>query len=266
MPKSKGRRRKPGKTSRPTTATRSPTPSPPDRPAAAAPASVSAGAVAAEGPDAEFVSSLTAAHAQLRAAAAAVHRYSNSPAALFELDELASHLQLAARGVAEHLDDLGSAEQLAQRGAALATTYGTGAVWAGRQRPRYVVRLAQLAARAEHTTTYLERLADTDTTQATSRQCPETTATGGPCGGVRVRTGDGTRARACWNHLTTEEKARIKVERDTAVTARSCPSCRAAAGQACIDHDGRPTTIHGPRLHPSEIPLPADWPTRARSM
>jgi hypothetical protein len=65
---------------------------------------------------------------------------------------------------------------------------------------------------------------------------------------MRVNRADGTRAAACWPHLTPEQKRQITAERNEAIAANACTECGAAAGEKCVQ-DGRPASIHPRRLH-----------------
>lgn len=185
----------------------------------------------------------------LACAETAVDDYQRAPAALFDLDELAEALNSMRRSQIRHMTALGDGLALALTDAPLAITYGTGEMWAGRQRPRYLRSMAERATADDGViTTYRDRLQDVTATASTIRICPRTTENGAGCNAIRVRLGDGTRARACWNHLTDPERAEIRAERDAAVTRAACPACRMPIGQPCRDEAGRPTQIHNRRL------------------
>jgi len=118
----------------------------------------------------------------------------------------------------------------------------------GRQPPRYLVGLADRAAdgSALATTSYRQRLSDTKLTASMDPTCPQE-RDGRPCTLSRVNRADGTRAAACWAHLTAEQKKEITAERNKAIAARGCTECGVAAGERRVE-EGRPTTIHQRRL------------------
>ena len=91
--------------------------------------------------------------------------------------------------------------------------------------------LTELAPTATATAGHLDRLADAELAELVER----------------VRLPDGTRAPACWSHLSREEKHAITAARDATIADRACPTCRAAAGKPCTE-EGQPTTIHTRRL------------------
>jgi len=130
----------------------------------------------------------------------------------------------------------------------LSSTFTNGSRWAGALSPNDIVRLAELARPGQPSVTYVQGRADAELADATERSCPHGDAA------IRVRRADGTRARACWAHLTKEEKAEITAERNAAL-ANPCPYCRAAEGKPCVE-DGTKTTIHSARLRPQLVHLP----------
>lgn len=210
---------------------------------------------ASEAEDLEYVLSGVNEAAALALANEAVQMYRARADVRFYLDELDAQLAQMVTDLAGHVDELETAEEITRTGEPVATTYGTGAAWAGPQRPRYVVSLAQ-RARADQTTlttTYLERLHDVEVLAAHDLACPHTTGPAHRCPTPRVRRADGTRTRACWGHLDAGERAEIRAERESAISARACPQCRAAAGQPCVNDRTTPTTIHQPRLTPTTI-------------
>ena len=152
--------------------------------------------------------------AELQDIAGRVYKYHQDPSNLFDLRELAVHAE---------------ARLIVRDGVPLSATYGTGSIWTGRQPPRYLLRLAELAPTASVTTTYLERLADAELTELVEPGCDTTNKSGTPCSAARVRLPDGTRAPACWSHLS------------------SAGGARAAAGKPCTE-EGQPTTQSGGRL------------------
>lgn len=129
----------------------------------------------------------------------------------------------------------------------LAATRRDGSRWGGKLTPTDVTRLAEDAAAAPRTVSYLAGRADRATAEATSLAC-DGGALKKTCGGTRVRRADGTRATSCWPHLSAAEKAAIRAEREAALT-RPCPMCHAAATEPCLDPNGKPT-IHNYRLRP----------------
>jgi hypothetical protein len=144
--------------------------------------------------------------------------------------------------------ELESAAAIVDQDRPVDVAYGTGRPWAGPQPPRYLLGLADRAAdgTAGATTSYRARLSDTQLTESMDPACPET-RDGYPCSGMRVNLADGTRAAACWPHLTAEQKREIDGERNRAIAANACAECGVAAGEKCVQ-DGRTTTIHQRRL------------------
>jgi hypothetical protein len=184
---------------------------------------------------------------QLAVGAALIGDYQHDPQTLFDLRELAEHSQASLDFLREYLDQLLAAEQLARAGTPLSTRYGTGGLWAGRQLPRHVLRLAHLAPAAAATTTYLDGYRDAALAQKVQTRCGLANTYGLACVGWRVRLPDGSRARACWPHLSEDEKAAVTAARDAIIANRHCPTCHAGAGQPCTE-DGTPTSIHNKRL------------------
>jgi len=186
---------------------------------------------------------------RLKTAHAAVAGYQQHNGRLLQLDELAASLTTTHDMVATTSLDLEDAAAVIDDDEPVADRYGTGTRWAGPQRPRYVLSLAERAAEgtAEATTTYRQRLSDRALTEAMDPTCPKL-ADGRPCGTQRVRRADGTRAAACWPHLTAAQKQEITAERQTATAAHDCTQCGAPAGQRCVDDRGQRTTIHHRRL------------------
>jgi hypothetical protein len=71
-----------------------------------------------------------------------VYKYHQDAGNVFDLRELAVHAEASAAFLAEYVDELAEATQIVHDDVPLATTYGTGNIWTGRQLPRYVLRLA----------------------------------------------------------------------------------------------------------------------------
>src|SRR5438105_3605167 len=88
-----------------------------------------------------LVTNLYGAISELDAAAASISKYAADPESLFDLGELADHATRSVAFLRDYIDDLAEAQHIVGSDVSLATTYGTGSIWAGRQRPRYVVRL-----------------------------------------------------------------------------------------------------------------------------
>lgn len=174
----------------------------------------------------------------------------------FTLEELATSIS----GMHESLQvahlELSAAAAIVDDDRPVDIAYGTGRPWAGPQPPRYVLGLADRAAdgSALATTSYLQRLGDTKLTESMDPTCPQE-RDGRPCTLSRVNRADGTRAAACWAHLTAEQKKEITAERNSAMAARGCTECGAAAGDRCVE-EGRPTTIHQRRLNPLHPSIP----------
>ncbi|MGK5112788.1 hypothetical protein [Geodermatophilus sp. CPCC 205506] len=144
--------------------------------------------------------------------------------------------------------ELESAAAIVDQDRPVDIAYGTGRSWAGPQPPCYLLGLADRAAdgTARATTSYRARLSDTRLTESMDPACPKI-MDGRPCSGTRVNRADGTRAAACWPHLTAEQKSEINAERKKAIAANACAECGVAAGEKCIQ-DGRTTTVHQRRL------------------
>jgi hypothetical protein len=167
----------------------------------------------------------------------------------FTLEELATSVS----GMHESLKmahlELSAAAAIVDDDRPVDVAYGTERAWAGPQPPRYLLGLADRAANgsAMATMTYRQRLSDTKLTESMDPTCPQE-RDGRPCTLSRVNRADGTRAAACWAHLTAEQKKEIKAERNRAMAANACTDCGAAAGDRCVE-EGRPVTIHQRRLN-----------------
>ncbi|MFI6162997.1 hypothetical protein ACIA59_23985 [Micromonospora haikouensis] len=133
-------------------------------------------------------------------------------------------------------------------GRPLAATFRNGERWGGKLNPRQIAYLAGNVIPGTDTIAYLDGRANHALAEATEVVCH-----GGPnrkkCGGKRVRKADGTRATSCWPHLTSEEKATIRAEREAAME-QPCILCKAEPGHPCVDERGAETTIHNYRLRP----------------
>lgn len=179
----------------------------------------------------------------------ALAAYQRGTGRYFTLEELATSIS----GMHESLQvaylELSAAAVIVDGDRPVDVAYGTRRPWAGPQRPRYVLSLADRAAdgSARATTSYRQRLRDTRLTNSMDPTCSQE-RDGRPCTLSRVNRGDGTRAAACWAHLTAEQKKEITAERNSAIAAHGCTECGAAAGDRCAE-EGRPTTIHQRRLN-----------------
>lgn len=184
----------------------------------------------------------------------ALAAYQQRKVRYFTLEELATSLSQMHESLQVAHHELSAAAAIVDDDRPVDVAYGTGRPWAGPQPPRYLSGLADRAAKgsAMATTSYRQRLSDTRLTESMDPTCPQQ-RDGKPCTLSRVNRADGTRAAACWAHLTAEQKKEITAERNRAMAANACTECGAAAGDRCVD-EGRPTTIHQRRLntlHPS---------------
>lgn len=186
---------------------------------------------------------------RLPAAEDALAAYQQREGRYFTLEELATSVSLMHESLQGAHLELSAAAAIVDDDRPIDVAYGTGRPWAGPQPPRYLLGLADRAANgsAMATTSYRQRLSDTKLTESMDPTCPQE-RDGRPCTLSRVNRADGTRAAACWAHLTAEQKEEITAERNTAMAARRCTECGAAAGERCVQ-EGRPTTIHQRRLN-----------------
>ena len=166
----------------------------------------------------------------------------------FALDELVGLAQSIAAALVKHRQELLAAVEIDQTATPLASTYPSGELWSGPQRPRYLAGLARRAGEDPQPVTYVERLADAAVAADLDPACPHPTADGGRCHGQRARLAARRRAEACWTHLSADRKSQIRADRDQAVAAHHCRSCDAPAGTPCRDRSGRPTQPHTARL------------------
>lgn len=185
--------------------------------------------------------------AWLSAASSVALAAANDPDALFDTTELRNSIVNLFDHAGLLSEMLMAATGVVVRDEPLATTRRSGSRWGGKLTPTDVTRLAEDAATAAETVSYLAGRANQAVAEATSLAC-DGGALKKECGGTRVRLADGTRAASCWPHLSAEEKAAIRAEREAALT-RPCPMCHAPATKPCLDGNGKPT-IHNYRLRP----------------
>ena len=203
---------------------------------------------------ADVLAQLDAIIRRLPAAEDALAAYQQRDGRYFTLEELATSVSRMHESLQGAHLELRAAAAIVDDDRPVDVAYGTGRSWAGPQPPRYLLGLADRAAdgSAMATTLYRQRLSDTKLTESLDPTCPQA-RDGRPCTLSRVNRADGTRAAACWAHLTPEQKKEITAERTRATAANACTECGAAAGDRCVE-EGRPTTIHQRRLnalHPS---------------
>lgn len=186
---------------------------------------------------------------RLPAAEDALAAYEQRPGRDFALDEVQRSLSALHESLQMAYLQVESAAVVVDKDQPVDVAYGNGKPWGGPQRPHYVLGLADRAANgtARATTSYRRRLRDGQLAESMDPTCPHTRY-GQPCTSERVNRADGTRAAACWPHLTPEQKQEISVERDKAITANACSECGAAAGEKCV-RNGKPASIHQRRLH-----------------
>lgn len=196
---------------------------------------------------AEICDHLNNVQAWLGAASSVALTAASDPDALFDTTELRSSIVNLFDHAGLLSEMLMAAAGVVVRDDPLAATRRDGSRWGGKLTATDVTRLAEDAATAAETVSYLTGRADRAAAEATSLAC-DGGALKKTCNGIRVRLADGTRAASCWPHLSAAEKAAIRAEREAAL-ARPCPMCHAAATEPCLDQNGKPT-IHNYRLRP----------------
>lgn len=186
---------------------------------------------------------------QLPAAEDALAAYEQRPGRDFALDEVQRSLSALHESLHTAYLQLESAAVVVDNDQPVDVAYGNGKPWAGPQRPHYVLGLVDRAANgtAQATTSYRQQLRDGQLAESMDPTCPHA-CYGQPCTNERVNRADGTRAAACWPHLTPEQKQEITAERDKAIAANACSECGAAAGEKCV-RNGKSTSIHQRRLY-----------------
>ena len=207
----------------------------------------------ARGQLADVLKQLNAVIHRLPAAEDALAVYEQRPGRDFALDEVQRSLSALHDSLQTAYLELESAAVVVDKNQPVDVAYSNGKPWGGPQRPHYVLGLADRAANgtARATTSYRPRLRDGQLAESMDPACPHTRY-GQPCTSERVNRADGTRAAACWPHLTPEQKQEINVERAKAIAANACSECGAATGDKCV-RNGRPTSIHQRRLHALQV-------------